>query len=103
MMFSDIYVTAATLKEAKGIARAIVEEKLGACVNISPIKSLYRWKGTIEEDDEYALSIKTKSSLVDKVTARVRQLHSYENPCIISFTIESGSPAYLDWIDEETS
>jgi periplasmic divalent cation tolerance protein len=102
MMFSDIYVTAATLKEAKDIARAIVEEKLGACVNISPITSLYRWKGNVEEDGEYALSIKTKSSLVDKVTTRVRHLHSYENPCIISFAIESGSPAYLDWIHEET-
>jgi len=102
MMFSEIYVTAATLNEAKGIARAIVEEKLGACVNISPIKSLYRWRGSIAEDEEYALSIKTKSSLVDKVTARVQQLHSYENPCIISFAIESGSTAYLDWIHEET-
>jgi periplasmic divalent cation tolerance protein len=102
MMFSDIYVTAATLKEAKGIARAIVEEKLGACVNIFPITSLYRWKGNIEEDEEFALSIKTKSSLVNKVTTRVRQLHSYENPCIISFGIESGSPAYLNWIREET-
>ena len=102
MMFSDIYVTAATLKEAKGIARAIVEEKLAACVNIFPITSLYRWKGNIEEEEEYALSIKTKSALVDKVATRVRQMHSYENPCIISFAIESGSPTYLNWIHEET-
>ena len=102
MMFSDIYVTAATLKEANGIARAVVEEKLGACVNIWPIRSVYRWEGSIEEDEEYALSIKTKSSLVDTVTTRVRQLHSYENPCVISFSVESGSPAYLDWIHEET-
>jgi len=102
MMFSDIYVTAATLKEANGIARAIVEEKLAACVNIFPITSLYRWKGNIEEEEEYALSIKTKSALVDKVATRVRQMHSYENPCIISFAIESGSPTYLNWIHEET-
>jgi periplasmic divalent cation tolerance protein len=102
MMFSDIYVTAGTLKEANNIAHAIVEEKLGACVNIWPISSVYSWKGSIEEDEEYALSIKTKSSLVDRVTSRVRQLHSYENPCVISFTAESGSPAYLDWIHKET-
>ena len=102
MMFSEIYVTAATLKEANGIARAIVEEKLAACVNIFPITSLYRWKGNIEEEEEYALSIKTKSALVDKVATRVRQMHSYENPCIISFAIESGSPTYLNWIHEET-
>lgn len=102
MMFSDIYVTAPTLEEAKRIAHAMVEEKLGACATMHPIKSLYRWRGSIEEDDEYALSIKTKTALVDKVTARIRELHSYETPCIISFTIESGWPSYLDWIYEET-
>jgi periplasmic divalent cation tolerance protein len=102
MMFSDIYVTAPTLEEAKRIARTMVEEKLGACANMHPIKSLYRWRGSIEEDEEYALSIKTKTALVDKVTARIRELHSYDNPCIISFTMESGSPSYLDWINEET-
>ncbi len=102
MMFSDIYVTAPTLEEAKRIAHAMVEEKLGACANMHPIKSLYRWRGSIEEDEEYALSIKTKTALVDKVTARIRELHSYETPCIISFTIASGWPSYLDWIYEET-
>jgi periplasmic divalent cation tolerance protein len=102
MMFSDIYVTAPTLEEAKRIAHAMIEEKLGACVNIHPITSLYRWRGSIEKDEEYALSIKTKTALVDKVTARVRELHSYENPCIISFKIESGWPSYLAWIYDET-
>jgi periplasmic divalent cation tolerance protein len=63
---------------------------------------LYKWRGSIEEGEEYALTIKTTTALVDKVTARVRELHSYENPCIISFTIESGWPSYLDWIYEET-
>jgi periplasmic divalent cation tolerance protein len=63
---------------------------------------VYRWQGSIVEDDEYALSIKTKTVLVDKVTTRVRELHTYENPCIISFTIVSGLPSYLYWISEET-
>ena len=102
MMFSDIYVTTSSLEEATLIARTIIEEKLGACANVHPIKSLYRWQGTIEEGEEYALSIKTKTRLVDKVTARVKELHSYETPCIISFTIASGWPPYLDWIFEET-
>jgi len=101
-MFSDIYVTTADLGDAKRIARTIVEEELGACVNIHPIKSVYRWQGNIEEGDEYAISIKTKTDLVDEVTSRVRQLHSYENPCVISFKIESGSRQYLDWIQQET-
>jgi periplasmic divalent cation tolerance protein len=102
MMFSDIYVTAATLEEAKLIANAIIGEKLGACANIHRINSVYKWRGSIVEDEEYALSIKTKTALVDKVTSRVRELHSYENPCIISFTIASGLSSYLGWISEET-
>jgi len=102
MMLSDIYVTAPSFEEAKRIAHAMIEEKLGACANMYPIKSLYRWQGNIEEDEEYALLIKTKTALVDAVTARIRELHSYETPCIISFTIESGWPPYLDWIREET-
>jgi len=102
MMFSDIYITASNLEEATLIARAIIEEKLGACANIHPIKSMYRWKGTIQEDEEYALSIKTKTELVDKVIARVKELHSNETPCIISFRMASGWQPYLDWIREET-
>ncbi|HEX7515164.1 MAG TPA: divalent-cation tolerance protein CutA [archaeon] len=102
MMFSDIYVTASNLEEATLIARAIIEEKLGACANIHPIKSMYRWKGTIQEDEEYALSIKTKTELVEKVIARVKEFHSNETPCIISFRIASGWQPYLDWIREET-
>src|SRR5674536_379115 len=65
-------------------------------------RQMYSWQGTIEEDEEYALSIKTKTELVDKVTARVKELHSYETPCIISHIITSGWPPYLDWIREET-
>ena len=102
MMFSDIYVTAPTFEEAKRIANAIINEKLGACANMHRITSMYRWRGNIEEGEEYALSIKTKTALVDQVAARVRQLHSYENPCIICFRITSGSGSYLDWIREET-
>ncbi len=101
-MFSDIYITAQDLEEAKRIARTIVQEKLGACANIYPITSIYRWHGDIEEEDEYALLIKTKTELVDKVTALVRDLHSYETPCIVSFTIDAGDQSYLSWIDQET-
>lgn len=101
-MFSDIYITVPTSEEAKRIANAIIDEKLGACANMYPITSVYKWRGNIEEEEEYALSIKTKTALVEQVTARVRELHSYENPCIICFGIKSGSASYLDWIREET-
>ena len=101
-MFSDIYVTTPTLKEAKRIAHAIIQEKLGACANIHPITSVYKWHGNIEQEEEFAVTIKTKTSLVEMATARLRELHSYEIPCIISFTIDSGWSKYLDWIAEET-
>ena len=102
MMFSDIYVTAPSLDEAKRIARTLIEEKLGACANIYPITSIYRWHGNIEEGDEYALLIKTKTELVGKLASRVRDLHSYETPCIVSFKIDAGDQSYLSWIEQET-
>ncbi len=102
MMFSDIYITASDSDEAKRIARTVIEEKLGACANMYPITSIYRWHGTIEEESEYALVIKTKTDLVEKLTARVRELHSYETPCILSFTIDAGDHSYLNWVDQET-
>ncbi len=102
-MFSDIYVTASDLDEAKRIARAVVGERLGACANMYPITSIYRWHGAIEEESEYALVIKTKTELVEKLTARVRDLHSYETPCIVSFKIDTGDQSYLSWIEEETA
>ncbi len=102
MMFSDIYVTAPDLDEAKRIARTVIQDKLGACANIYPITSIYRWRGDIEEEGEYALLIKTKTELVDAVTSRIRELHSYETPCIVSFKIDAGDPSYLSWIGHET-
>ncbi len=102
MTFSDIYVTASDLNEAKHIARIIIEEKLGACANIYPIISIYRWHGAIEEESEHALLIKTKTELVEKASSRIRDLHSYETPCIVSFKIHTGDQPYLDWIARET-
>ncbi len=102
MTFSDIYVTASDLDEARRIARIVIEEKLGACANIYPITSIYRWHGNIDEEDEYALLIKTKTELVGNATARIRSLHSYETPCIVSFKIDAGDQSYLDWVAQET-
>ena len=102
MTFSDIYVTASDLNEAKRIARIIIGERLGACANIYPIISIYRWHGGIEEEGEHALVIKTRTELVNKATARIRGLHSYETPCIVSFKINTGDQSYLDWIAQET-
>jgi len=60
------------------------------------------WQGNIEETGEAAMFLKTRSELVDKVIERVKALHSYEVPCIVSFPIEKGNPDYLEWIGEST-
>jgi len=102
MEYCSIYVTTASEDEAHKIGRALVEEKLAACANILPIKSIYRWQGNIEEAGEAAMFLKTRSELVDKVIERIKALHSYEVPCIVSFPIEKGNPDYLKWIGEST-
>ncbi len=102
MKYCSIYITTGDEDEAREIGRALVTEKLAACVNILPVKSIYRWQGNIEEEGEVAIFVKTRDELVDQVIERVKQLHSYEVPCIVSFPIAKGNPDYLKWIGEAT-
>jgi len=67
-----------------------------------PIKSIYRWKGKVHEEDEIAMFAKTKASLLRKVIKRTKELHSYECPCIISIPIEKGYKKFLSWIGKST-
>lgn len=98
-----LYITAKDAKEAGKIATALVRERLAACANIvSGIRSIYRWKGKIEKSAEVLLTAKTKASLVNKAIARVRELHSYECPCIVSFPVDKGNPDFLKWVSNET-
>ncbi|MHA1369315.1 MAG: divalent-cation tolerance protein CutA [Promethearchaeota archaeon] len=99
-----ILSTAPNINEAKTIARSLVDSKLVACVNIIPeIMSVYTWKGEINEDNECILFMKTKKDLVGPVIDKVKEIHSYECPEIISIPIEFGHEPYLKWIDEVTS
>ncbi|TGN19013.1 divalent-cation tolerance protein CutA [Leptospira idonii] len=94
-----IYVTVGSLEEAKKIATTIVSEKKAACANIlHPMTSFYFWKGELQEDSEIVLIFKTKEATVGSLTERIKELHSYEVPCVVSLPIESGNTAYLDWI-----
>jgi periplasmic divalent cation tolerance protein len=80
----------------------LVEERLVACVNYWPITSAFRWEGAIEEGAEAAMICKTRTTLVPQAIARIKELHSYETPCITSWEIAAGSESYLDWIGKET-
>lgn len=102
MKYSLIYITAKDEAEAEKIGKALVDEKLVACVNIHPIKSMYRWKGKVQKENEAAMLIKTKAELVDRVIQRAKELHSYETPCIVSIPIEKGYAKFLEWVGEST-
>lgn len=98
-----VYMTAQNVEEARAIADKLVSERLAACVNIFPgMESVYRWKGSVEKATETAFIAKTKKSLVPRLTERVRQLHSYEVPCVVSVSLEGGNPDFLEWIAQET-
>jgi periplasmic divalent cation tolerance protein len=86
---------------ARRAARALIEEKLAACANLIPqIESVYRWKGAIETSSEVLLLIKSNVWKFQPLEAKIRELHPYEVPEIISLRIDSGSADYLRWIDE---
>jgi Uncharacterized protein involved in tolerance to divalent cations len=93
--------TAGSEDEARKIARHLIENQLAACVNIIPqIESIYRWQGKIESSREWLLLIKTTAEKVASVMAAILELHSYDLPECIAISIEDGSSAYLQWIDE---
>jgi periplasmic divalent cation tolerance protein len=98
--FTFVYITASTKKEAKKIAEVLVSEKLAACCNIFKIDSVYCWRGKIERAKEHGIFVKTKKSLIEKIIKRVKEIHSYSVPCILSFDVEKGNKDFLNWIDE---
>ena len=97
-----VVVTCSSAAEAQRIARAVVEARLAACVNILPgaITSIYRWKGKVESAKERLLLIKTSGKCLVKLRAEVERLHSYDVPEFIALPIAAGSPAYLAWVEE---
>ena len=98
-----VYMTAADEAEAERIAEDLVQRRLAACVNMpGPIRSVYLWQGEVCRNREIPLIAKTTEARFDELAARVRELHSYETPCIVALPIERGDPAFLDWIAEVT-
>ncbi|PJZ25921.1 divalent-cation tolerance protein CutA [Leptospira hartskeerlii] len=102
MSYRTFYVTTKNEAEALEIAETLVNERLVACANLIPgMKSIYRWHGRLEHNQETVLLLKTKDSEAEKVVARISELHSYTVPCIVSWEIKEANQKYLDWIDSE--
>ena len=94
-----VLTTAGSQEEAGKIARALVERRLAACVNIIPqVASVYRWHGKVGEAEEHLLLIKTTSAMFGRVRDAIQELHSYDLPECICLSMEDGSTAYLEWI-----
>jgi periplasmic divalent cation tolerance protein len=102
--FVFVYMTTGSLEEARMIGRRLVEARLAACANIVPgMESIYHWQGGVEAAQETVLIAKTRAVLVDQLTAKVRELHSYDCPCVVTLPITGGNPAYLRWLGSETT
>ena len=97
-----VLVSCGARAEARKIARAVVENRLAACVNVleTPVESFYRWKGKVQREREFLLVIKTSRGRLKKLQAEIERLHSYEVPEFIALPIVSSSPAYLRWLQE---
>jgi periplasmic divalent cation tolerance protein len=98
-----VLITVASRDEGGRIARHLVDARLAACINlVGPIRSIYRWQGTVRDDEEWQLLIKTRADLFDAVAAAVRDVHSYENPEILALPVAAAARAYGDWVREAT-
>lgn len=95
----QVLTTAGSEQEAERIAEALVEARLAACVQVvGPIVSHYRWRGTVEREREWQCLMKTTLARFAEVEAKIRELHSYEEPEIVATEIVAGSSGYLSWL-----
>ena len=98
-----VVTTVGSRKEARSLARALVEARLAACAQISRIESIYPWKGAIEHGKEYRVLFKTLEEHYPAVERAIRDLHSYELPAIHAFPMTHVAPAYAAWIEDSVA
>jgi periplasmic divalent cation tolerance protein len=94
--------TAPSREVAQVLAKALVDQRLAACVNILPCTSVYRWEGELQEDDEHLMVIKTRRTYIDDIRDLLDKQHPYHLPELVSLEVEDGSASYLRWIRDET-
>lgn len=99
---SLVYCTTSDKAEAESIGRTCVQERVAACANvIDSMRSYYWWKGTVQSEKEAVLICKTTDEMVDTLTRRIRELHSYECPCVVALPVCAGNPDFLQWINDQ--
>lgn len=96
---SLIYVTFGSAEETRRVARTLLQEKLIACANhLAPLVSQYEWKGEFREEAEFPILFKTTAKQVEKAMERIRDLHSFDTPVILSWDAEKADPNYAEWL-----
>ena len=99
-----VLLTAPDAATAERLARALVEERLAACVNLVPgVRSVYRWQGQVEDASEVLLVVKTRADRGAALALRVRELHPYALPEVLELAVSGGGAEYLDWVRKESS
>jgi periplasmic divalent cation tolerance protein len=98
----QVVTTTKTKSDAQAIARAVVEKRLAACVQvIGPITSTYWWQGEIETAEEWMCVIKSRRDLYERLEEAIREVHPYDVPEILAVPVIAGSKSYLEWLDNE--
>jgi periplasmic divalent cation tolerance protein len=98
-----VFTTCGSEKEARKLASVLIEKHLAACVNITaPVTSVYRWKGVVEQAQEWMLVIKSRRERFDDLRVVLEAAHSYELPEVLAVPVVEGSPNYLAWVEAET-
>jgi periplasmic divalent cation tolerance protein len=100
----SVYAVFADAQEAERIGRAVINERLAACINIlAPCRSIYRWEGAVETADEVPAILKTDSGRAKELVERIAALHSYDTPCVTVWPIETALERYVAWVKDSVS
>ncbi|MFE5582427.1 divalent-cation tolerance protein CutA [Kitasatospora sp. NPDC056531] len=89
--------------KARNLAAAVVRDRLAACAQVYRIQSVYWWDGEVQDAAEWRVDFKTRADLSDRLAARITELHDYDTPEVVGIPVSTGSNAYLDWVNAETS
>jgi periplasmic divalent cation tolerance protein len=104
MDYLQVATTIDSAEGAEALARALVDERLAACVQVhGPIRSIYRWDGAVQQSQEWLCTAKTTTERFDALRAAILRLHPYDVPEVVATPIVTGNPEYLTWIRAETA